>query len=99
MSKIQKNDWRMLKLLFEHFQHDYIEILCQNLEICGQSNRFRFGAIIDALSELRYVTQEFIDELQFNEMIEKMFEDVPEIREERNEKSPARTCMRNRATK
>jgi len=72
----KRSDWRELKLLFEHFQCEYVNILCKNMNLCGEDARFKFGPTIDALNELRYCTQEFIDELQFVELMQEVFGNI-----------------------
>lgn len=73
-----KRDWRALKLLHEEFQNSYVQILCENLDLCGPDARFKFGVAIDALNGLRAATQEFIDELVFTEIIDEAFPNFAE---------------------
>jgi len=85
----KRSDWRELKLLFEHFQCEYVNLLFKNLHLCGEKSRFKFGPSIDCLNELRYLTQDFLEEMQFAEMMEECFGDIsdPEMKgAKRNEK-------------
>ncbi len=82
MKKV-KRDWRALKLLHEGFQDSYVQILCENLDLCGPDARFKFGIAIDALNGLRAATQEFIDELVFAEIIGESFPNLEKTEKEK----------------
>src|SRR4030042_2667824 len=77
IKKLQKrSDWRDLKLIFENFQSEFVDLLLKNYD--KVSDRFLFGRTIDLLNGLRGGVQALINELQFSELMQHCFGDIEE---------------------